>query len=135
MFERKNLMRLLFIASFFTGSMAIAKDYIIFSIVQEFPMGNAGEILKKNYYVNLGKEQGVSSGTTLDVYRQISRNDPYEAKKRYNYSVKIGEMTILHAEENAAIGHIKTIKLAETDPLFEIKNFMVGDKVSVSVSR
>ena len=134
MFERKNLLRLLFIASFFTGSMAIAKDYIIFSIVQEFPMGVADEVLKKNYYVNLGKEQGVSSGTTLDVYRQISRNDPYETKKRYDYSVKIGEMTILHAEDNASIGLIKSIRLAETDPLFDIKNFMIGDKVSVSVS-
>lgn len=97
-------------------------------------MGMADEVLKKNYYVNLGKEQGVSSGTTLDVYRQISRNDPYETKKRYDYSVKIGEMTILHAEENASIGLIKSIKLAETDPLFDIKNFMIGDKVSVSVS-
>lgn len=134
MFERKNLLRLLFIASFFTGSMAIAKDYIIFSIVQEFPMGMADEVLKKNYYVNLGKEQGVASGTTLDVYRQISRNDPYETKKRYDYSVKIGEMTILHAEENASIGLIKSIKLADSDPLFDIKNFMIGDKVSVSVS-
>lgn len=134
MFERKKLLQLLFLASFFTTSMSFAKDYIIFSIVQEFPMGAPGEQLKKNYYVNLGKEQGIESGTTLNVYRQISRNDPFETKKRYSYNVKIGELTILHAEEQAAIGTLKDLKLTEADPLFEIKNFMVGDRVSVRVS-
>lgn len=134
MFDRKNLLRLLFVASIFTTSMSFAKDYIIFSIVQEFPMGAPGEQLKKNYYVNLGKVQGVEEGTTLNVYRQISRNDPFETKKRYSYNVKIGELKILHAEENAAIASIKDIKLTEVDPLFEIKNFMIGDKVSVTVS-
>ena len=135
MFERKNLLTILFIASFFTASMALARDYIIFSIVQEFLMGVPGEKLKKNYYVNIGKSQGVASGTTLEVFRQISRNDPFETKKRYNYQVKIGELTVVHTEENASIGYLKSVNLEETDPLFEIKNFMIGDQVSVSVAR
>ncbi len=134
MFDRKNLLRILFIASLFTTSMSFARDYIIFSIVQEFPMGAPGEQLKKNYYVNLGKVQGVEEGTTLNVYRQISRNDPFETKKRYSYNVKIGELKVLHAEQNAAIASLKDVKLTDLDPLFEIKNFMIGDKVSVTVS-
>ncbi len=97
-------------------------------------MGMPGEQLKKNYYVNLGKGQGVGEGTTLNVYRQVSRNDPFETKKRYTYSVKIGELKVLHAEENAAIASLKDVKLTETDPLFEIKNFMIGDKVSVTIA-
>lgn len=134
MFDRKNLLRILFIASLFTTSMSFARDYIIFSIVQEFPMGAPGEQLKKNYYVNLGRGQGVGEGTTLNVYRQISRNDPFETKKRYSYNVKIGELKVLHAEESSAIASLKDIKLSDVDPLFEIKNFMIGDKVSVTVS-
>ncbi len=117
----------------FTASMGFARDYIIFSIAQDLPMGIDNEVVKKNYYVNIGKQQGVDTGTQLDVFRIVSRQDPYGDKKMYNFKVKIGELEVLHTEENSAIGLLKNINRDEKSPYFEINNFMIGDRVSVKV--
>lgn len=115
--------------------MSVAKEFIIYSIVQDIPMGQEGEIVKKNYYVNIGGQQGVREGSVLDVYRTISRVDPYSSKQRYNYKIKIGKLKILHSEDAAAIGVLKEMRSGEDAPLYEIDNFMIGDLVSVNTGR
>lgn len=117
-----------------TASMAFARDYIIYSIVQELPMGEPNELVKKNYYINMGKEQGIDKGATLDVYRTISRVDPYATKKRYNYKVKVGQLKVVHSEDNAAIGAMELIQDGKDDALLEIENLMIGDEVSVHLN-
>lgn len=118
----------------FTASMAVARDYIIYSIVQELPMGEPNEIVKKNFYINMGKQQGVDKGAVLDVYRTVSRIDPYATKKRYNYKVKVGQLKVVHSEDNAAIGAIEKIQDEKDDALLEIENLMIGDEVSVNLN-
>lgn len=113
--------------------IASANDYVIFSISQDVPMGD-GTPIKKNFYVNLGKNQGLEKGTFLDVLRDVARNDSYGSKKRYHHSVKIGELEVLHTEENSSIARLKrNIASDENAPHFEIKNIMIGDKVQVMV--
>lgn len=131
---RLNLHFLAIIFTLLTSSIAIGREYIIYSIVQDFPMGQANEILKKNFYVNIGAKQGVKEGVVLDVYRNISRNDPYKNKQTYHHKVKIGELKILHTEDENAIASLEQVLAGnETAPLFEIGKFMIGDKVSVKV--
>jgi hypothetical protein len=117
----------------FTASMAIAKDYVIYSIAQDIPMGVEKEVLRKNYYIDMGKNQGVSKGSVLDVYRIISVLDPYESKKRFNHKIKIGEVKILHAEEASSIGILNKIESEEETPVLEIAKLMIGDVVSAHV--
>lgn len=117
----------------FTASMAIAKDYVIYSIAQDIPMGVEKEVLRKNYYIDMGKNQGVTKGSVLDVYRIISVLDPYESKKRFNHKIKIGEVKILHAEEASSIGILNKIESEEETPVLEIAKLMIGDVVSVHV--
>lgn len=114
---------------------ANARDYVIYSIIHELPMGVPGEVLTKNYFVNMGKNQGVFSGNNLAVYRIISRHDPFEETKRYNYRVKIGELKIVHAEDEAAIGVLRKINLGPQEfPTWEYKDFMIGDRIDVSLN-
>ncbi|MGZ3789933.1 MAG: hypothetical protein ACXVLQ_15445 [Bacteriovorax sp.] len=117
----------------FTASMAIAKDYVIYSISQDIPMGNEKEVLRKNFYVDMGKNQGVAKGSILDVYRVISVLDPYESKKRFNHKIKIGEVKVLHSEESSSIGILNKIESEEETPVFEIGKLMIGDIVSAHV--
>jgi hypothetical protein len=117
----------------FTATMAIAKDYVIYSIAQDIPMGNKDEVLKKNFYVDMGKNQGVKKGSLLEVYRIISVLDPYESKKRFNHRVKIGEVKVLHAEETSSIAVLNPVTDAEETPVFEIGKLMIGDVVTVKV--
>lgn len=130
---RKSCAIILFF--FFTHSIAMAIDRVIFSVSKDIPMGFDNEIIRTNYYVNIGTNQGVKNGTLLDVFRIISKQNPYDNKKRVNYKVKIGELKVLHSEENAAIAMIENKSATINDPILEVEGFMIGDNVSVNVEK
>lgn len=113
--------------------MVFGREYIIYSIAQDVPMGIENEQINKNFYVNMGEKQGLSEGSVLDVYRVISRLDTYETKKRYNHRVKIGELEVLHTEENSAITGIKLFGPRNSKTYFEVPGLMIGDHVGVKV--
>lgn len=117
----------------FTASMAIAKDYVIYSIAQDIPMGFKEEKLKKNFYINMGKNQGVKTGSTVDVYRIISVLDPFVNKNRFNHKVKIGELKVIHSEDASSIGRLHEMEIGEDVPSMDIAKIMVGDIVEVKV--
>ena len=131
--KRRYLQILPFILFFFTASMGFAREYIIYSIAQDVPMGMENETINKNFYVNMGSKQGLSEGAILDVYRVISRLDTYETKKRYNHRVKIGELEVLHAEDNSAITGLKSVNPNSERTFFEVPGLMIGDHVGVKV--
>lgn len=110
-----------------------AKDFIIYSIAQELPMGYAKEKKIKNYYVNIGKAQGIKDGTMLDVFRIQSELNPYESNKRYSYKIKIGEMKVIHSDQEAAIARVEKMRDDEDLPIFEFQDLIIGDQVSVHV--
>jgi hypothetical protein len=110
----------------------MARDHLIYSVSQEIPMGYENETIKKNFYLNIGANQGVNQGATLDVYRVISKSNPYENLKRVNYKVKIGELKVLHSDDEASIGILSNLKDDNETPLIHLKGFMIGDHVSVN---
>lgn len=113
-----------------TPSVA-ARSFMIYSVAMDLPMGVDNEVLKKNFYVNLGSKQGVRKGTLLDVFRIISVLDPYDNRKRVNYRVKIGELKVLHSNDEAAITVFH--KKEDKDmPVLELDQFIVGDHVAVT---
>ena len=135
MFTATWLRRLMIISFLFTTSMSFARDYIIYSIAQDISMGVPNEKIKKNYYINMGLQQGLKTGTLVDVFRIISMNDPYEAKKRYDHKVKVGELKVLHSEQDTAITVFNNFEEGEEIPYFEIRNFMIGDRVNVKINQ
>jgi hypothetical protein len=128
-----KLRKLIIILFCFTASMGIAKEYIVYSIVQNISMGHPGEEIKKNYYINMGQKQGVQRGAQLNVFRTLSRLDPYQTKKRYSYQVKIGEIEVLHSQDNSSIGRLVSMNLDGKEPLIEIEGVMIGDQVGVKI--
>ncbi len=119
---------------FLLSLSAFARDHLIYSVAEEIPMGYENEVTKKNFYLNIGTNQGVSEGTVLDVFRVISRSNPYENLKRVNYKVKIGEIKVLHSDDEAAIGIMTELKDEQETPLIHLKGFMIGDHVSVNTN-
>ena len=112
---------------------SFGRDHLIYSVSEDLPMGYENEVLKKNYYLNIGNNQGIDRGTVLDVFRTISKANPYESKRRVNYRVKIGELEVVHSDEDASIATMKKLFTGPKDPRFDISNFMIGDHVSVNV--
>jgi hypothetical protein len=109
-----------------------SRAYQIFSVAQDLPMGTPEEIIKKNYLVNIGHKQGVKKGTVLDVFRIISVLNPYDNRKRYNYQVKIGELKVIHADDEGSITRVH--KYEEEKPVLELDQFIVGDTIAVNVN-
>lgn len=95
-------------------------------------MGFDDEVIRKNYYVNIGSGQGVKKDSVLNVFRIISIQNPYDNKKRVNYKVKIGELKVLHSSDEASIAMVKDYE-KENTPIFELDKFMIGDHVSINV--
>lgn len=117
----------------FTASMGMAKDFIIISIAQDFPMTNNQTELTKNFYLNVGSDQGIIEGTKLDVFRKRLLHDPYKTKKNYEYNIKVGQIQVVHSEENSAIAEMlqKNTKLNKVQ--LDVEDFMIGDKVEISL--
>lgn len=109
-----------------------ARSYVIFSLAQDLSMGAENEVIRKNFYVNMGKGQGVKKDAILDVFRIISVQNPYDNKKRVNYKVKIGELKVIHASDEAAIATVNEYE-KEDVPVFELPQFMIGDHVAINV--
>ncbi len=127
-------MKVLTLLSLLIFSQSIwARSYVIFSLTQDLPMGHEGEVVRKNYYVNMGSGQGVKKDSVLDVFRIISIQNPYDNKKRVNYKVKIGELKVVHSSDEAAIAMVNNYEKEDNTPIFELNQFMVGDHVSINV--
>jgi len=100
-------------------------------MTQDLPMGIENEVIRKNYYINMGIGQGIKKDSILDVFRIISIQNPYDNKQRVNYKVKIGELKVLHSSDTASIA--VTSKFEENSPIFELPQFMIGDHVAVNI--
>ena len=127
-------MKVLILLSLLLFSQSLwARSYVIFSMAQDLPMGHDGEVIRKNYYVNMGSGQGVKKDSVLDVFRIVSIQNPYDNKKRVNYKVKIGELKVVHSSEDASIAMVSEYEKEDSTPIFELPQFMIGDHVSINV--
>lgn len=105
---------------------------MIYSMAQDIPMGD-GTKPKKNYYVNIGLQQGVKIGTELKVYRLLNRTNPYSTEKNVTFRIEVGELVVVHAEEENSIAKLSNLK-SDTDIFVEIPSLNIGDHVGVKTS-
>ncbi|TDJ08980.1 MAG: hypothetical protein E2O68_01085 [Deltaproteobacteria bacterium] len=109
------------------------ETYQIFGVSQDLPMGEPDEVIRKNYYVNIGRDQGIFKGSTLNVYRVISVVHPHETLDKTNFQVKLGELKIVHSQKGQAVGILKKLIPKKDSPQFDYYDFMIGDVVNVRV--
>ena len=105
---------------------------MIYSMAQDIPMGD-GLKPKKNYYVNIGLQQGVKIGTERKVYRLWNRTNPYSTDKNVTFTVEVGELKVVHAAEENSIAEVSKIK-TDTSVFVEIPSLNIGDHVGVKTS-
>lgn len=110
-----------------------AKDFVVFSVMQDVPMGEPNEIIHKNFYINMGITDGVKEGTTLDIYRGILRSNPYQNNQQHNLSIKIAKVKVIHVESNVCIAQLDSFEDPKTMPALDVRAVMIGDVVKVSI--
>jgi hypothetical protein len=117
----------------FFAQSSFARSYMIYSVAQDLPMGYEKEKIRKNFYVNIGMNQGVRSGTELSVYRVMTRQNPFSTEKSVTFKVKVGELKVIHAEQEDAIAIFSKFN-DDTDVYYDGNALMVGDQVDVKVN-
>jgi len=115
--------------------LAYGQDFVIYSVAQEVPMKNNTPPPPKNFFVNLGTNQGVKPGTILNVARMISETDPFKAHQRYNHQVKIGELKVIHSEDESSIAVAVDYDAQASGLSPEYTALMIGDLVQVKLDR
>ena len=99
-------------------------------------MGYKNEKVRKNFFVNIGKIQGVKAGTILDVHRKVSKLNPLKTWKRHRFNVKVGQLEVIHSEEHSSICKRRGTKdIKKTGHNLEMESFLLGDIVSVNIEK
>ena len=118
---------------FFFPLLLQAETYQIFGVSQDLPMGEENEIIRKNYYVNIGRDQGIFKGSTLNVYRVVSVVHPHETRDKTTFADQLGELNIVHSQKDRAVGILKKLIPKKGSPQFDYYDFMIGDVVAVTI--
>jgi len=111
----------------------MARSYMIYSVAQDLPMGFEQEKIRKNFYVNIGMNQGVKPGTELSVFRVMTRQNPFSTEKSVTFKVKVGELKVIHSEKEDAIAIFSKLN-GDSDIYFDGNALMVGDHVDVKIN-
>ena len=99
-------------------------------------MGFENEKKKKNFYINIGTDQGLRPGMILNAYRNVVKMDTVESKRRYQHKVKVATLEVIHSESNSSITTSTSNNIRQQNDSFalDIEEPMVGDTVVVKVN-
>ena len=114
----------------FWTSITLAGEHKVLGIRTDFPMAD-GQPLFRDVYVNMGTNQGVKAGSTLDAYRVITTVDEINQKMGRNISFKIAKLKVIHAESDLAVARVTQFLPPESTPIGSYTNVMVGDEVEI----
>jgi len=118
-------------ATCFFAAESRAGDYKVFGIRTDFPMAD-GQPLYRDVYVNMGTNQGIKTGSSLEAYRVITSVDELNQKTGRNISFKFAKLKVIHAESDLAVARVMQFLPPESTPLGSYTNVMVGDDVEVA---
>lgn len=103
----------------------------VFNITHELSMGKRNNVIQKDYYLTLGENQGIFKDTLVDVYRVVSKNDPYQNNRTYTYKIIIGTLRIIHSQSNTSVARIYKLTSPEDTPIQDVHAIMIGDYISI----
>jgi hypothetical protein len=111
-----------------------SKEYIIFSVEHQLDMGHKkNDETFKNFFINMGKTQGVTKGTKLRVLRKTIKKNQLDNDKEYQTFIPIGVVKVIHSDEYSSIA-IKDEVFSESGSsiILSPNSFMIGDVIKVN---
>lgn len=125
-------MKILFVLlGVLSSTTALAGEYKVFGIRTDFPMTD-GQPLFRDVYINMGTNQGIKTGSTLDAYRVVTTVDEINQRMGKNMTFKFAKLKVIHSEADLAIARVVQMLPPESTPLGNFTNVMVGDEVEVA---
>ena len=110
---------------------AHAGEFIVTSVIRDFPMRN-GEIMYKDFYINAGSNNGLKNGAFLDTQRKQPAFDNINSKLLGDTNIKIARLKLIHVDKNFSIARLVKFYDKDSTPLTGIDSVMIGDTIFVS---
>ena len=113
-----------------TPRSAHSAEFVVYSIYRGLDLGGDAEKPQKDYYVNMGSNQGLRVGAVLDVLRRVPTYDTIQEKLYRDVTFPIARLRVIHTETTAAIARLEKILPADKTPAVTPRAVMVGDIVT-----
>jgi hypothetical protein len=121
---------LLVLAMSFTAQ-AGEKTYSVFDIKKTVPLNDHQKTFR-DFYVNIGSEQGVKVGSILAVYRRQGVVDYYRNVLHDDLLVPVAHMRVIMAQKGMSVARIESLTPAKQIPVVEFNTVMLGDRVELA---
>ncbi len=113
----------------FLPKTSLSSEFVVYSVFKNLDLGMGGEKPQKDFYVNMGSQNGLREGSQLEVLRKVSSYDLRTEKLYKDMIFPIAQMKVIHVENNAAICRLEKMLPAEKVPALSPRMVMVGDVV------
>ena len=108
---------------------------IVYSVFKGIDLGNPNETLQRDYFINLGTNQGIRVGTVLEVARKAPSYDLTTEKLYKDLIFPFAQVKVIHAEKDASIARLEKLYPMDKTPALTPRAVVVGDLVKVTSSK
>jgi hypothetical protein len=116
----------------FTPSALSDDTAIVYSVFKGIDLGNPNDTVQKDYFVNLGTNQGIKVGTVLEVARKAPSYDLTTEKLYKDLIFPFAQIRVIHAEKDAAIARLEKLYPQDKTPVLIPRSVIVGDLIKIS---
>jgi len=110
----------------------LAAEAIVYSVYKGIDLGNPNDENQKDFFVNLGTNNGVNEGSLLEVSRRSPTYDLTTEKLYKDLVYPFATLKVIHAEKDAAIARLEKIYPQSKTPVLTPRAVIVGDLVRPS---
>ena len=124
---------LLISITFFVTTLGFSspRDFSVYNVASSIPMGTPGEVRLKDYYVNMGSNQGLKKGDFLEALRRLPSYDLMDQEFSRDLIFPIAVLKVIHVQSNAAICRLEKMLPLQSTPSISPLSVMVGDYIRV----
>jgi len=106
-----------------------ANEAIVYSVYKGIDLGNPNDATQKDYFINLGTNNGIEEGSVVEVSRRAPSYDLTTEKLYKDLVFPIARLKVIHAEKDAAIARLEKLYPADKTPVLNPRAVIVGDIV------
>jgi len=107
----------------------LAAEAIVYSVYKGIDLGDPNDETQKDFFVNLGTNNGVTEGSILEVSRRSPTYDLTTEKLYKDLVYPFATLKVIHAEKDAAIARLEKIYPQAKTPVLTPRAVIVGDLV------
>ncbi len=111
-----------------------AADFQVISVIRTLPLKNDEAILK-DYYINAGTNNGLTSGATLDAMRKLPVYDNTNNKVISDTLVPVAKLKIIYVDKAMAVARLVRVLDKQKTPIMSVDDVIIGDKIKVAESQ